>query len=352
LKGNSMTDNRRLIEVNLPLVAISDKSARDKYPRKGHISAVHVWWARRPLPACRATVSATLLKAPNKSEEQNRLQDLIAEALGWDHIADGSSPRIAEVEAAISTQFNGVAPKVLDPFAGGGAIPLEAQRLGCEAHAVELNPVAHLIEFCTLVYPQKYADGVPGPAQPREGEPCEGLEPSQGLEGEQLRMEGLDQPAGERTLADDVERWGKWVLEQARAEIGEFYENPVGDDTIVTYLWARTVECPNPSCGATMPLVKQLWLRRKSGKTKVALKPVVERGRGAGGQGSKGAVRFEVVCGDEIPDDFDPSEGTSSRGSATCLVCGQTVEADYVRGEGGRSDGADAAGCGHHGRLW
>jgi adenine-specific DNA methylase len=137
-------------------------------------------------------------------------------------------------------------------------------------------------------------------------------------------MAGLAQPAGERTLAGDVERWGNWVLEQARAEIGQFYENPAGDDTVVAYLWARTVRCPNPACGATLPLVKQLWLRRKDKKRNVALKPVVDY--------EAKEVSFEVVRGPEI--DFDPSKGTSSRGSATCLVCNQVADSDHVKAEG------------------
>ncbi len=315
-----MTQNRRLIEVNLPLVEISAQSSREKSIRHGHISTLHIWWARRPLAACRAAVFATLMDAPEDEAEREKLEDLIATIVDWDHVKDGNSPKVEQAKALIREQFGGRAPRVLDPFAGGGAIPLEAQRLGCEAHAVDLNPVAHLIELCTLVYPQKYAGGVPGPSQAPEQGRLPGMEP----EAQQLRMAGLEQPAGERTLASDVERWGNWVLEQARAEIGQFYENPVGDDTIVAYLWARTVKCPNPACGATMPLVKQFWLRRKRNKTKVALKPVVDY------EGKQ--VSFEVVRGKDI--DFDPSRGTSSRGSATCLVCNQVADVKYVRAEG------------------
>jgi putative DNA methylase len=318
----SKSNDRRLIEVNIPLTEISAQSSREKSIRHGHISTLHIWWARRPLAACRAAIFATLMDAPETEAEREKLEALIATIVDWDHVKDGNSAKIEEAKALIREQFDGRAPRVLDPFAGGGAIPLEAQRLGCEAHALDLNPVAHLIELCTLVYPQKYADGVPGPET--ETQPCEGLKPSQGSQGSQLPMAGLEQPANERTLAGDVERWGHWVLEQARAEIGQFYENPAGDDTIVAYLWARTVQCPNPACGATIPLVKQFWLRRKRGKTKVALKPVVDY------EGKQ--VSFKVVRGDEI--DFDPSKGTSSRGSATCPVCNQVADVKYVRAEG------------------
>ncbi len=131
---------------------------REKSIRHGHISTLHILWARRPLAACRAVVFATLMDAPEDEAERKWLEDLIATIVDWDHVKDGNSAKIEEAKRLIREQFDGEAPKVLDPFASGGAIPLEAQRLGCEAHAVELNPVAHLIEFCTLVYPQRYAD--------------------------------------------------------------------------------------------------------------------------------------------------------------------------------------------------
>ena len=118
---------------------------------------------------------------------------------------------------------------------GGGATSLEALRLGCETHAVELNPVAHLIELCTLIYPQKY------------GQP----------EKRMVQQGAMEVEQEVNPLAEDVRRWGEWVLERAREEIGHLYENPVGDGTIVDYLWARTVTCPNPACRAEMPLVRQ-----------------------------------------------------------------------------------------------
>jgi adenine-specific DNA methylase len=141
-----------------------------------------------------------------------------------------------------------------------------------------------------------------------------------GPEAKQLRME-LKQ--AERTLAGDVERWGKWVLEEARKEIGQFYEDPDGG-TIVAYLWARTARCPNPACRAEMPLVRQWWLARRGKRKRVALKPIVDRERKE--------VTFEVVRDDEI--DFDPSEGTMRRGSVTCLFCGETADAKYLQAEG------------------
>ena len=237
-------------------------------------------------------------------------------------------------------------PKVLDMFAGGGAIPLEALRLGCEAYALELNPVAHIIELCTLVYPQKY--GKPDPS----------------VRG----MTGPKNKKGEKTwggLADEVRYWGEWVLEKVREEIGDLYppipnpeykgerpeiefkkgywvekgkkanalekctgvnnDLPRGYLTPVAYLWTRTVTCKNPSCGASVPLLKQTWLCKKKGRY-VALKVIAPK--------NEKRVRFEVVEATmEQGLGFDPSLG-SKRGNATCPFCGTVADSNYVKAEG------------------
>jgi len=196
-------------------------------------------------------------------------------------------------------------------FAGGGSIPLEALRLGCEAYAVELNPVAHIIELCTLVYPQKY-----GPS-----------------------------------LVTDVKKWGEWVIARAKAQLAEFYPSPPSqnkqhtDDNIVqttlvgeqhatqsngtltpiAYLWTRTVPCPNPTCGATVPLVRQTWLRKKEGNY-VALRMTPDH--------ETRKVRFERVQSPTLHGlGFDP-ETESRRGNTACLHCGATVNSEYVKQEG------------------
>lgn len=203
------------------------------------------------------------------------------------------------------------APKVLDIFAGGGAIPLEALRLGCETYAIDINPVAHIIELCTLVYPQKYGN----------------------------------------KLADEVEEWGNWVIENVRSEIGDLYPAiKVGEVlpeefeqiellpkskpkqlslaktlTPVAYLWTRTVKCPNPACGASVPLVRQTWLCKKS-KKYVALKVIPNY--------ETKQVEFEVVeATTEKGLGFDPAAG-SSRGNSVCRHCGTTVKKDYVKEQG------------------
>jgi putative DNA methylase len=151
-----MTYDRRLIEDSLPLEIISEQSAREKSIRTGNISSLHIWWARRPLAAMRAAIFASLIPAPKDDAERTKLHELIGAIANWDSIKDGNNARIEESRALIRKHYPDTPPKVLDPFMGGGSTGLEALRLGAEAHGVELNPVAYLIQLCTLVYPQKY----------------------------------------------------------------------------------------------------------------------------------------------------------------------------------------------------
>ncbi len=190
---------------------------------------------------------------------------------------------------------------MLDPFSGGGSIPLEALRLGCEAHAVEYNPVANLILKCTLEFPQKY-----GKKKKVKEKDTFGLE----IEKDTI------------PLLEDVKKWGKWVLNEAKKEIGNFYPQDKDGFVPVGYIWARTIPCQNPTCNAKIPLMRQFWLAKKKNK-KVALYPYTEDGE----------VKFKIV-GDgyeKMPDGFDPSKGTVSRAIATCPVCGYTVEANTTR---------------------
>ena len=273
----------------------------------------------------RAAIFASLIPAPEDDAEREKLEELIKVIVDWDQVKDGNSEAIEKARELIRRAFPDRPPRLLDPFMGGGATGLEALRLGCETHAVELNPVAHLIELCTLVYPQKYGQpervtppGAGGPKQlrlPGQEEP------------EQMAL-GLTLPeeTGGNPLAADVRKWGQWVLDRAREQIGHLYANPAGKETIVGYLWARTVRCPNPACRAEMPLVRQWWLAN-TGRRKLALKPVVDR--------AAKRVTFEVVdLANAAHKDFDPNQGTSSAGHATCLVCDQVADVEYVREEG------------------
>ncbi|MEM3059153.1 MAG: DUF1156 domain-containing protein [Methanomassiliicoccales archaeon] len=337
-----MDNDRRLIEDFLPIKEISAEASREKSLRHGHISTLHLWWARRPLVACRAAVYASLIPAdfhaPKNGPENKRA------SLGRANAAKflkelcrypGNPQKIEEAKQNIlkahreRTGEDGP-PKVLDCFAGGGSIPLEALRLGCEAYALELNPVAHLIELCTLVYPQKY--GKPDP-----------------------NSVGCDHGkwAG---LAKEVEYWGKWVLEKVKAEIGDLYPPipdpkaapkrldgktylpkmdpgdaltvPAGFLTPVAYLWTRTVPCKNPACGATVPLVRQTWLCKKPGRY-IALKV---------SQNSKEKIpKFTVVQSSARSESkaieefgFDPGK-FSKAGNSTCVFCGTVADSNYIK---------------------
>ena len=216
---------------------------------------------------------------------------------------------------------DGVPPKLLDPFAGGGAIPLEGLRLGCEVEASDLNPVAVLILKGTVEYPQTYG-------QPNSREvPGYIREAARKGNGTQKSFADGDLVAEYRRnpLATDVRYWGNWMLERAREELTDLYPPDPDGSVPVAYLWSRTVPCPN--CGAKMPLIRQYWLARKPNK-KVALKPIVD-------QANK-SIDFEVVEGPDVSG--DPAEATMARGDTTCLICGQVVKAEYTRAAGVRGE--------------
>jgi putative DNA methylase len=357
-----VNDDRRLIEDYLPIQAISAEASREKSVRKGHISTLHLWWARRPLVACRAAVYGALVPASrfipengpdNKKQSLGRANaakfvERLCQYPGSPQVIAEAQRHILEAHAERLTQETGKPvtvedivegraprPRVLDMFAGGGAIPLEALRLGCEANALDLNPVAHIIELCTVVYPQKYAKADPN---------------ARG-------MTGPKNAKGETTwggLANEVRYWGNWVLKKVKAEIGDLYplipdpqakgakplrqadmwqskaEVPAGYLVPIAYLWTRTVRCKNPTCGATVPLVRQTWLCKKKDRF-VALKMIAGS---AGVSPAEKKVRFEVVESRTEKDlGFDPG-GFSKGGNATCPFCGTVADSAYVKAEG------------------
>ena len=288
---------KKLIEVALPLEAINKEAAREKSIRHGHPSTLHLWWARRPLAACRAVLFASLVDDPSsrpelfpteadQDMERQRLFRLIEELVKWDNSSNQQVLAAAHQEILKST--NGNPPPVYDPFCGGGSIPLEAQRLGLKAHGSDLNPVAVLITKALIEIPPKFA-GQP-PVNPVAGK----------------RMTGKGMWSGARGLADDVRYYGKWMRERAFERIGHLYPKfklpddlDGGEATIIAWLWARTVTCPNPACGARMPLIRSFALSTKSGN-KAWVKPVVNH--------AARTVKFEVVIDDGIP-----PEGTKRR---------------------------------------
>ena len=307
-----MKEDKRFIEESFPVKEVSFESAREKSIRHGHISTLHIWWARRPLASSRATSYAALIPAVSSDDKKefDRKRNFIIEFSKWKNSLDQSM--IKQAREDILRANNGKPPKVLDPFGGGGAIPLEALRLGCETYSNDYNPVAVLIQKCTLEYPQKY------------GKPFKIKSNPSILFPEIVKQKTLDLDSKiiPNRLLYDVEKWSNWVLNEAKKEIGKFYPPDPDGSIPVGYIWARTIPCQNPSCGAEIPLMRQFWLAKKKNK-KIALFPYVEGKR----------VHFKIV-GDGYktkPEGFDPVQGTVARAIAICPVCGAVIDAKTTR---------------------
>ena len=283
-----MNDNKRIIEVALPVEEVSEQGRG-----KNQIAGIHKWWARRPLGPSRATAYAALVDNPvNKLSQNRNLADddntasflpkhnFIAELSKWENAL--KPLWIQQAKEDILESHGGEPPKVLDPFGGRGAIPLEAQRLGCETYSSDLNPVAVLIQKCTLEYPQKY---------------------------------------GQR-LHDDVKKWGDRILTQVTEELADFYSKEPDDSDIFAYIWARTLPCQNFSCDAVIPLMSQFWLAKNK---KIAIFPYNKDGQ----------VAFRIVGPGHapMPNNFDPSKGTVKNAIVTCPLpnCRHTIPAKETR---------------------
>lgn len=296
---------RRIIESQMPLTAISVQSAREKSIRHGHLSTLHIWWARRPLAACRAAIFAALVPQPDDPQKAAQLQRFIAQLANWDNSIDSDSATsstgvhhyIREARQYVKAAYPDRAPRVLDPFSGGGAIPLEALRLGCETYGLDLNPVAHIVELATLVYPQKYG-----------------------------RRTGTYGEKPGATLAGDIRKWSQHVLAKARAEIGDLYPSDADGSKPMAYFWARTVICPNAACSTEVPLVRQTWLVRKTNK--YAAYRIESDRPGI-------PVRFRVIGPVPKARDlgFDPAQGTTRGGRATCPSCGTPLSEQHIKSE-------------------
>jgi putative DNA methylase len=279
----TLDENKRLIEADFPLREVSEHSAREKNIRHGHISTLHIWWARRPLAASRTTALAALI--PDSPDQREQLLSLIAQLAPWEVVSRndaGGQHLLGRARELIRQAYSGRAPKVLDCFAGGGSIPLEALRLGCETYALDYNPVAVLILKAVLEFPQRYG----------------------------------------QKLLEGVITWGIWVMEKARQELDCFYPADPDGSIPVGYIWARTVPCQNPACGAEIPLMRQTWLAKKD-KRKIALKLISDH--------KARRVEVEIVGADGRSIDFDPEEGTVSRAHVRCPLCGGTIDDKTTR---------------------
>ena len=236
--------DRRFIEETFPVKEIGEEASKEKSIRHGHISTLHIWWARRPLAASRSTIYAALVPASENVESSAARKEFIITLSKWENATN--TALLQQAQEAILERSGGIPPRVLDPFGGGGSIPLESLRLGCETYASDYNPVSTLLLRCVLEFPQTY------------------------------HKTNVSKSAAKShpDLAQDVKLWGDWVLEEVRREIGKFYSCMIEDGSVVGYVWSRTIPCQNPSCGAEIPLIRQFVLSRRGGR-KIALCPQV-----------------------------------------------------------------------------
>ncbi len=308
---------KKLIEVALPLEAINKASANEKSIRHGHPSTLHLWWARRPLAACRAVLFASLVDDPSslpelfpteaeQDVERQRLFDLIERLVLWEN--SNNANVLAEVRTEIMRSTDNNPPPVYDPFCGGGSIPLEAQRLGLEAFGSDLNPVAVLITKALIEIPPKFAGQPPSNPTAQAGFSADGMW------------------SGVSGLASDLRYYGNWIRDRAEERIGYLYPKVDLTDgeqaTVVAWLWARTVVCPNPACGAQMPLVRSFAVSTKKGN-KTWVEPIVDQ--------VEKSIRFEIRSGTgPLPDPPKLGRGAKFK----CLVCGSISADQHIKDEG------------------
>ena len=318
-----MAQIKKLIEVALPLDAINAESAREKSIRHGHPSTLHLWWSRKPTATARAVLWASLVDDPSSHPElfptedaqvmeRQRLHTLLAKLVKWENSNDENILNEARAEIR---KYMGEEPLIfLDPFAGGGSIPLEAQRLGLEAHAHDLNPVAVMINKAMIEIPPRFAGQSPVNPDART-------------------KLGSDRSwSGAKGLAEDVRYYGEWMKQEAFRRIGHLYpkvqvpaEQGGGEATVIAWKWARAVKCPNPACGCEMPLASSFVLSKKKGK-EAWVEPQFEDGK----------VTYVVHL-----EGKPKIEGTVNRQGAVCPCCGTAVPFSYIR-EQGKAGGMSA----------
>ncbi len=305
-----MTNKKKLIEVALPLAAISDASSSEKTLKNSHPANLHVWWARRPLAAARAVLWAALVDDPSASPdrfptdedqrlERKRLFDILERLVQWE--ASNDRNILDEALTEIRSSANPL-PTVMDPFAGGGAIPLEAARLGLPAVAGDLNPVAVMVERASLQATARFRD--------RHAVHPDNQNP-------------LATWSGTRGLAEDVRAYGRQLREAVEELVGSHYREVDLDGpttaTPIAWIWARTVMSPDPAWPGHVPLVRSWVLSKKPNRPVVHIHPIVDE--------DAQQIRFEVEVGGEV------AAPTVSRGNGICLATGATIPADYIKAE-------------------
>lgn len=333
---------KKLIEVALPLEKINAAAAYEKMPGIGsHPRGLHLWWARRPFVAARAVIWSSLVDDPSshpekfpteedQNKERQRLFKILEDLVVWENSNNEDILNAAKAEILKSTNNN--PPALLDPFAGGGAIPLEAQRLGLEAHAHDLNPVAVTINKAMIEIPPRFAGKAPVNPDAQVSAMRSGWSRAQGL-------------------AEDVRYYGEWMKQEAYKRIGHLYpkvkvphEQGGGEATVIAWIWARTVKCPNPACGCEMPLASSFVLSKKKGK-EAWIEPQFDY------EAKKITYKVQLGKG-KIPEAPKTSRGANFK----CIMCGEATMSEYIKSEAleGRM-GAALMGIvaeGQHGRLY
>jgi putative DNA methylase len=291
---------KAFIEFDFPVKEVSKNSAREKNIRHGHISTLHIWWARRPLAASRATIYASLVPAPKDEKEREERSKFIAELSKWEN--SNNIELIEKARQDIMDANGGVPPKVLDPFSGGGAIPLEALRLGCETYASDLNPVAITLQKAVMEYIPIF---------------------NKKITKEEYQQSRKWINEGNRTLfTEEVNP----LLEDLKYEINKIYKeltknlktchsSDKNGNIAAAYIWVRTIKCTNIECAKSIPLIKQTWLSKKN---KVAYKIIVKNG----------SIKYEIRKGENL--DFDPTTGTISRGNVNCPFCNTGIASKNI----------------------
>ena len=316
------TYKKKLIEVAIPLEAINEASAREKSIRHGHPSTLHLWWARRPLAACRAVLFAQLVDDPSSNPEQfptheaqeaerKRLFRIIEDLVKWEN---STNEEILErARAEIRKSCGGELPPVYDPFSGGGSIPLEAQRLGLPAYGSDLNPVAVMIGKAMIEIPPRFKDMDPIHPGPKERQFYRNAE----------------------GLAEDVKYYGEWMRERAFARIGHLYpqvdlpsEYGGGKATVIAWFWVRTVPSPDPAfADVQVPIASSFLLSSKSGK-EVWVEPVVDK--------IKKTISYRIRRGGTKAEIATAKDGTKAGRGANfrCLLSGAAITPKHITSSG------------------
>ena len=319
------TGNRKLIEVAIPLEAINAASAREKSIRHGHPSTLHLWWARRPLAACRAVLFAQLVDDPSShpdefptaeavDEERKRLFKIIEDLVVWENSTNEAV--LERARAEIRKSCGDTLPPIYDPFSGGGSIPLEAQRLGLPAYGSDLNPVAVMIGKAMIEIPPKFKDREPVHPGPRD-------------RNHYRNAEGL---------AEDVKHYGEWMREQAFRRIGHLYpqvdlpkENGGGKATVIAWIWSRTVPSPDPAFGnVQVPIASSFLLSSKAGK-EAWIEPIVDK--------AAKTISYRIRKGGTKEEIVKAKAGTKAgRAVFRCVFSDAPISGDYVDKEAAKGN--------------